>query len=344
MEKRTTIYDIAAHLGISTATVNRALTGKPRVKEETRELVLKTAAEMGFKPNALARSLARHRLRLAVVGFTSFPEFHEQFLRGARDAGEALQDFNTTVDYFSYDLGATNMPESESFLEETLQHILKDGYDGALILARQTETFHELKKRGVAVATAVNDIDVDLRRFHICYNGFVAGRIAAELIYRWMRDRTRPVAIASGWKDMRIHSTIVDGFQEQAKRMPLNIQSIYYNYDNPQVAYESTSRLLDDVPELGAIYVNSFNSSGVIRAVLERGLGGKVMLVTSDLNEELRGHLASGVVTASIFQNQYEQGRRGLHALYDALANGAAVDDVITIDPRIVLSSNLELF
>ena len=71
MEKRVTIYDIAARLGISTATVNRALTGKPRVKEETRELVLKTAAEMGFKPNTLARSLARRRLPSFL---STFPE------------------------------------------------------------------------------------------------------------------------------------------------------------------------------------------------------------------------------------------------------------------------------
>ena len=62
MEKRTTIYDIAARLGISTATVNRALTGKPRVKDETRKLVLQTAEEMGFRPNSLARSLARGRV------------------------------------------------------------------------------------------------------------------------------------------------------------------------------------------------------------------------------------------------------------------------------------------
>ena len=84
LEKRTTIYDIARRLGISTATVNRALTGKPRVKEETRRLVIETAAEMGFKPNVLARSLARRQFRLAVIGFTSFPEFHNLFLRGAR--------------------------------------------------------------------------------------------------------------------------------------------------------------------------------------------------------------------------------------------------------------------
>ena len=280
MEKRVTIYDIAARLGISTATVNRALTGKPRVKEQTRELVLKTAAEMGFKPNTLARSLARRRLKLAVLGFTSFPEFHGQFLKGARDAGAELVDFNTQVDYFSYDDGATNTPESDAFLERTLRRVQEEGYDGLLALARSTPTFRKLGESGVYVATAVNDVEPDMRRFHICYNGFVAGKIAAELIYRWMPDRARPVAIASGWKDMRIHSATVSGFEAQTKQTPLEIGSIYYNYDNPDVAYESTRRLLEACPQLGAIYVNTSNSGGVIRAVRESGC--ELVLVTSD--------------------------------------------------------------
>lgn len=344
MEKRTTIYDIAARLGVSTATVNRALTGKPRVKEETRELVLKTAAEMGFKPNTLARSLARRRLKLAVLGFTSFPEFHGQFLRGARDAGTELEDFNMDVDYFSYDDGATNTPESDVFLEDTLHRIMDDGYDGLLMLARSTPTLRTLCERGICIATAVNDVEIDMRRFNICYNGFVAGRIAEELIYRWMPDRTRPVAIASGWKDMRIHSATVSGFVEQAKQTPLNVASVYYNYDNSEVAYESTRRLLTVRPELGAIYVNTSNSSGVIRAVREMGREGDIVLITSDYNDELRECIQSGMVAASIFQNQYEQGRRGLHSLFEMLANGASVEDVVMISPEIILSSNLELF
>lgn len=345
VDKRTTIYDIAARLGISTATVNRALTGKPYVKDETRELVLKTAAEMGFKPNALARSLARRKLRLAVVGFTNFTEFHGQFLNGAREAGEALQDFNVSVDYFSYDHNASEtMQETDGILESMLQHVVDGGYDGALVLARSARTFQTLRDRGIVVGTAVNDIDEGLRRFHVCYNGFVAGRIAAEMIYHWMPDASRPVAVASGWANQQIHNTTVRGFQEQARRMPLNIRSVYYNQEDTQIAYESTCRLLETCPELGAIYVNSFNSSGVIRAVLEHGLGGRVVLVTSDLNAELREHIASGVVAASIFQNQYEQGRIGLHTLYNVLANDGEVSNVVAIDPRVIISSNLELF
>lgn len=344
MEKRVTIYDIAERLGISTATVNRALTGKPRVKEETRQLVIETAAKMGFKPNTLARSLARRQLRLAVIGFTSFSEFHGPFLRGARNAGEELADYNIQVDYFSYDGGATNTPESDRFLEDTLRRIADGGYDGVLALARHTDTFQLLRDRGIYVATAVNDIKPDMRNFYICYNGHVAGRIAAELIYRWMPDRSRPVAIASGFKGMGIHDQMVKGFEEQVGRTPLNLCTIQYNMDNEDIAYESTCRLLDAFPNLGAIYINSFNYRGVIHAVRERGKAGSLLLITSDISNELRGLIEDGIVSASIFQNQYEQGRLGLHRLYHALDGGESVEDTISIDPQIILSSNLSLF
>lgn len=344
MEKRVTIYDIAEKLGISTATVNRALTGKPRVKEETRALVMKTAAEMGFRPNALARSLARRRLRLAVVGFTGFPEFHRDFLNGARNAGAELKDYNVDVDYFSYDEGAVDTPSAGRYIEGALRHICEEGYDGALVLAHNSAVFGRLREKGVYVATAVDDLEPSMRSFHICYNGVVAGRIAAELIYRWMPDRSRTVLIASGWAGIGIHERTVSGFRQQLEHTPLKLCDVLYNGDNPRIAYESTLRALDKHPDLGAIYVNSFNSSGVIRALRERGLAGRILLVTSDINDELRACIREGTVAASIFQNQYEQGRRGLHLLYGALADGEAPAEFSTVDPQIILSSNLELF
>ena len=103
-------------------------------------------------------------------------------------------------------------------------------------------------------------------------------------------------------------------------------------------------RLLDAQPELGAIYVNSYNSSGVIRAVREKGMAGKLLLITSDINDELRACIQDGTVTASIFQNQYEQGRLGLHRLHQVLDGAEEAEDTISIDPQIILRSNLTLF
>ena len=345
MEKRTTIYDIAEKLGISTATVNRALTGKPRVKEETRELVIKTAEEMGFRPNSLARSLGRRRLRFAAVGFTSFPEFHAAFLKGVQDEGNELADFNISVDCYNFDQGPTDSDQAIRYLNDTLRRIADDNYDGVLVLGRMVDAFEYLRAKGVCVATVVNDIDEhELRRFTVCYRGRIAGHMAAELIYRMMPDRGRPVAIASGFRSMVAHSETELGFREQLAYTPLNLAEVTYNHDNADMAYENTKELLRSTPDLGAIYINSFNYTGVIRAVRESGKAGELLIISSDLCAELKDLIQEGTVVASIFQNQYAQGRLGLRRMYDYLAYGTAVEDLNAIDPQVIMSSNLALF
>lgn len=56
-----TIYDISERLGISAATVSRALNGNRRVSAKTRERVLAAAREMGYRRNSAARSLRTGR-------------------------------------------------------------------------------------------------------------------------------------------------------------------------------------------------------------------------------------------------------------------------------------------
>ena len=43
-----TIKDIAEHLGIAVSTVSKGLNGASDISEETRQLVLDTAVEMGY--------------------------------------------------------------------------------------------------------------------------------------------------------------------------------------------------------------------------------------------------------------------------------------------------------
>lgn len=59
--KMSSIRDVAKRLNISITTVSRALDGYSDVAEETRQLVIKTAQEMGYVPNRAARQLRRQR-------------------------------------------------------------------------------------------------------------------------------------------------------------------------------------------------------------------------------------------------------------------------------------------
>ncbi|MBC8135499.1 MAG: LacI family DNA-binding transcriptional regulator [Fibrella sp.] len=64
-----TAKDIGNALGLSQPTVSRILTGATghRVAEDTRIRVMQAAAQMGYRPNAVARSLRRRRTN--IVGF-----------------------------------------------------------------------------------------------------------------------------------------------------------------------------------------------------------------------------------------------------------------------------------
>ena len=64
-----TMKDIARELGISVATVSRALKDSPRISEERRRQIQQFAQEHNFTPNVLAESLRHSRVQpLKVIG------------------------------------------------------------------------------------------------------------------------------------------------------------------------------------------------------------------------------------------------------------------------------------
>ena len=58
-----TLKDIARKVGYSVTTVSRALAGYDDVAQSTRQLILDTAAEMGYHPDATGRRLDDETLR-----------------------------------------------------------------------------------------------------------------------------------------------------------------------------------------------------------------------------------------------------------------------------------------
>lgn len=65
--KRVTIKDIARYLHLSPSTVSRALSGDENIRKETKELIYKTADDLGYRRNRLAVSLRSGRTNVAGV-------------------------------------------------------------------------------------------------------------------------------------------------------------------------------------------------------------------------------------------------------------------------------------
>jgi len=72
MPKAPTVYDVAAHAGVSIATVSRVLRRPADVRESTREKVLASVRALGYVPSASARGLAARRTGVIGLFFPGF--------------------------------------------------------------------------------------------------------------------------------------------------------------------------------------------------------------------------------------------------------------------------------
>jgi LacI family transcriptional regulator, repressor for deo operon, udp, cdd, tsx, nupC, and nupG len=82
----TTIRDVASELGMSVATVSRALSQPELLRPETRERVLSVVAKLGYRPNVLARSLRRGQTHAIVLVVPKLSPFFLEIYAGAEEA------------------------------------------------------------------------------------------------------------------------------------------------------------------------------------------------------------------------------------------------------------------
>ena len=87
--RRVTLSDVARQAEVSLALVSIVMRNAPGASETTRARVLAVAGELGYRPDARARSLAGLRSRMVGVMFgVGFGSFHFDLLEGLYDAAE----------------------------------------------------------------------------------------------------------------------------------------------------------------------------------------------------------------------------------------------------------------
>lgn len=154
-KKQATIKDIAKQLGISYSTVSRALSphASVLVKEKTRKLVEKTAAEMDYSPNLMARGIVMGKT--GTLGLLTYQIFQETF-------GNQTDQILRAADEWDYQIMmrvvAHQIPH-EHMDDQTMQirQLISWGIDGLLIHTRgdagESEYIFDAVKGRVPVVT-----------------------------------------------------------------------------------------------------------------------------------------------------------------------------------------------
>jgi DNA-binding LacI/PurR family transcriptional regulator len=154
MRHQVTIKDIAKQLGVSVATVSRALRDLPDIHPDTKKLVLDLANELDYQPNVLASSLVKSKTKtLGLIVPDLGYYFFSTVVKAVEDAAIAA----------GYSILIAQTQESFERELTNIQNLSRSQVEGIIIsLSRETINFDHLKrlqKRGIPLVFFDRDSD-----------------------------------------------------------------------------------------------------------------------------------------------------------------------------------------
>ncbi|MGJ8584140.1 MAG: LacI family DNA-binding transcriptional regulator [Marinosulfonomonas sp.] len=257
-----TLKDVAIRAGVSTSAVSRTFTDGASVSEKMRRKVEKAAAELGYRPNFLARSLTTRRTKL--IGLVSnnfhnpiFLQVFDLFTRGLQDRGLRPLLVNLS---------------DETDPENSLRMLQQYSVDGAVVASSTLPPVFSKAFRDQQVPvvhtfgryTSSPDVHV------VGIDNVEAGRIAArELIER----NYKVIAFLGGPEAATSTQDRLKGFMEEAALHPaINVSYSFADAYSFQAGRKEMLRL----SEIGAAEAyfcgDDVLSIGVLSAIKDLGL------------------------------------------------------------------------
>ncbi len=257
--------DIANHCNVSIATVSKALNGHTDVSQDTKDLILKKAKELGYHPNSLARALKTRRTYNIGVLFT------DESLNGLTHDyfAHVLDSFKTTAEKNGYDITFINRNTKKSM--SYLEHSLYRGFDGIVIACVNFQDPDVLEL--MASDLPLVSIDYYSKEKSSVLSDNKGGLEAlTRHVYSYGHRR---IAYIYG-DNTDVTKSRLKSFKETLSSfgiIPRKDLMLPSHYRNPEDAYRLTKQLLSNPnPPSCILYSDDYSCIGGINALTELGL------------------------------------------------------------------------
>jgi LacI family transcriptional regulator len=339
--KRATVHDVARTAGVSLATVDRVLNGRPGVRPETAEKVEQAIRTLDFRRDLSASLLARARdLRITFL----IPDGGNAFMESlvAAIARQARQTRNERLTLSS----ALYHALDPAALIDRLGALNGRETDCAVIVAPDdpavARAIDAAARRGVAVITLVSDLPGSARRHFIGIDNQAAGRTAASLLGRFCAAPGR-VGIIAGSLGLHDHRQRFEGFAGVIGRefRHLEIVGPLEGFDDDAATEAAARLLLDTHADLVGIYNLGAGNAGLVAALGRTHRAGLVRVVAHELSDTTRGALRAGTLDVVLDQNPDGEIRAAVAAARQVAMSPDAEVQSTPIEIGIFLRDNL---
>lgn len=261
-----TIKELSKRCGLSVSAVSKALNGYPDVSEKTRKLVMETAREMGYFPNALARGLKTNRtFNLGVIldDTTNDSLLHGFFIVILNGFRKEAENRGYDITLISRNFGVQNL----SYLD----HCRYRNVDGVCLMCVNFEDpeVSEMAQSAVPLVTIDHEVDGKDCIFSDNRSGM------RDLLRHVLERGHRRIAFLHGTPskvtDERL-GAFYEVMEEQGLFQPPEYVFETY-YQNTETEYVAMQKLLA-LPERPTcvLLTDDYSALGGIDAILQAGL------------------------------------------------------------------------
>lgn len=266
-----TSNDIAKHLGVSQSMVSRAFSPKASISEEKRAYILEGAAKLGYKPNALARSLISNRSGLIAIALDS--SANPMYDLQARMLASEIQKKGGH---------AILCPISNGDLDSAIQRAFEYQVDGVIIATSRltSSVIEQCEKYGVYL-NFINRYIEHFQANSICLDNIDAGIQAANYFFRKGCLRCSFIGNEEG------SMTCEERWQAFSQRtvelgldMPLRISASF----DMESGMSAVQQLIENNNDVDAIFcANDIIGIGVLEGLKRHGLTGINVIGVDDI-------------------------------------------------------------
>lgn len=317
-----TIKEIAELAGVSRGTVDRVLNKRGAVNPKTEAKILEIAKALDYKPNRAGIVLAaqKKKFKFGIVMFGIGNPFFDDVIAGFKEKEEELSGYNCTV--LIRRISAFGV---ESQLE-AIDSLVKEEINGLAISPQNdpsiAEKINELYDMGIPTVTFNTDISGSKRIAYVGSNYYQCGQTAAGLIHL-MTSGEVYIGIVSGYPNLLCHTERIAGFKSRLDQYTnLHIVDFFENSDDDFISYDKTLKMLENHPEINAVFFAAGGTYGGCKAILASNRQEHIKIVTFDKIKTTVEMMKEDVISATICQQPRIQGLLPLEILFDYLTTG----------------------
>ncbi|MEZ5824828.1 MAG: LacI family DNA-binding transcriptional regulator [Geminicoccaceae bacterium] len=300
MMRRPTIPDLAVAAGVSVSTVNRVISQADKVRQPTRERVLRAAESIGFYglgtiEHSVRESRESHRIGVLLQqgGRTFYRNLGETFERVARTFGEKV---DLRLEYLD-DLSPDRVAARLLALGEQCQSV-------ALVAAQHplvADAIDTVMRRGVPVTGLIAPLSASGNVSFVGLDNWKIGRTAAWTFDRIIREPGK-IGILVGNHRYRNQEMNESGFRSYFREHNQNFTLLepLATYESAAVARELVEKMLDEHPDLCGLFVSGGGITGAIAALRDKPLRKDFVAVGYELFDVTRAALIDGILTLVI--------------------------------------------